>query len=262
MISFAAITPHTPLLIPSIGKDKSNKLAASKQSLEDLDKKLSKLNLDVLLVLSAPRQAHYDTFSIILNEKYNVDFKEFGDFETKLEFLPDLELIEKIRHEAIDHNIPFTLVHQYRLDYHYSVPLYYLARNKNLKIIPFCHTAGDAKSHFEIGRLMKTILMESNKKIGIIASGNLSYRSNEKSPLGFSKAGKQFNEKFVELLETKNTAGLLNIDKKMIAEADECAYLPTVLLMGIIEKINYKPQIFSVEAPLGVGHLICNFKFL
>ena len=262
MISFAAIAPHSPLLIPGVSKDKSAKLAVTKQSLDDLDKKLSKINPDALLVISAPRGAHHSTFSIIAGDKYVADFKEFGDFETKMEFFPDSELTEKIRHAAIDNNIPFTLSHRPNLDYGFAVPLYYLARNKNFKIIPFCHTGGELKNNFEMGRLIKGILLESNKKIGIIASGNLSHGSNEKSPLGFSKAGKEFNDKFVELLETKNTAGLLSMDKKTVAEANESVLLPAALLLGIIEKINYKPQIFSTEAPLGVGYLVCNFKFL
>lgn len=262
MISFAAIVPHPPLLIPKIGRDKINKLAITQQSFEDLDKKLAKANLDTLIIISAPRKAHHNVFSIILAEKYSTDFKEFGDFETKLEFPPDFELTEKIRHTALDSNIPFTLIHQPDLDYHFAVPLYYLARNKTLRIIPFCHTAGSLKNNFEMGRLMKTVLLESSKKIGILASGNLSHKSAEISPLGFSKAGKEFNDKFVELLETKNTAGLLNINPKIISEADESALLPAAVLAGIIEKINYKPQIFSFEAPLGIGYLVCNFKFL
>lgn len=262
MISFAAIVPHSPFLIPGIGKEKINKLAVTRQSLEDLAGKLSKANLDVLIIISAPRNAHFDTFSIILNKKYTADFEEFGDFETKLEFLPDLELTEKIRHEALDNDAPLILDSGTNIDYHFAVPLYYLARNKNFKIIPFCHTSGDLKSHFEMGRLMKSILMESNKRIGIIASGNLSHKSSEISPLGFSIAGEKFNNKFVELLETKNTAGLLGLDTKLLANIDESVVLPAIVLMGIIEKINYKPQIFSFEAPLGIGHLVCNFKFL
>lgn len=262
MISFAAITPHPPLLIPNIGKDNIEKLKSTKEAMEDLEKKFADADVETLLVISSYERMHHDTFSIVLNEKYITDFQEFADFETKLEFLPDLELIEKIRHKALDNNIEFTLTHQTGLDYGFGVPLFYLCKNKKIKIIPLSHTFNNLKNHYELGRIIKKIISLSNKKIGIVASGNLSHKSNESSPLGFSPKGKEFNDKFIELIETKNTAGLLALDKKMVEEAEESILLPSAILMGIVDKINYKPQIFSFEAPLGVGYLVCNFKLL
>ncbi|PIR67077.1 MAG: hypothetical protein COU51_00610 [Parcubacteria group bacterium CG10_big_fil_rev_8_21_14_0_10_36_14] len=262
MISFAAITPHPPLLIPNIGKDKIEKLANTKKAFEDLEIKLKKLDIDSLLIISSSERMHSATYNIILSEKYKMDFKEFGEFETNMELCPDVELIEKIRHTALDNNLPFNLSHKENLDYTFGIPLFYLLQDKKIKVIPFVHTHQNPKAHYELGRLIKKILAESNKKIGIIVSGNLSHRSNEKSPLGFSKSGKEFNDKFIELLETKNTAGLLSLPEKMVEEANESILLPTAMLMGIIDKVNYKPQMFSFEAPLGIGYMVCNFKLL
>ncbi|MBU4422085.1 MEMO1 family protein [Patescibacteria group bacterium] len=262
MISFAAITPHPPLLIPNIGKDKMEKLAVTKKAFLDLEEKIKKAKLDSLLIISSSAEMHSATYGIILSEKYKTDFKEFGDFTTKIELFPDVELIEKIRHTALDNNLPFNLSHNENLDYNFSVPLFYLLQDKKIKVIPFVRTYQGAKEHYELGRLIKKILAESNKKIGIIVSGNLSHRSNEKSPLGFSKNGKTFNDKFIELLETKNNAGLLSFPEKIVEEANESILLGTAMLMGIIDKINYKPQIFSFEAPLGIGYLVCNFKLI
>lgn len=262
MITFAAITPHPPLLIPEIGKEHADKLKVTKAAMEDLEKKLDKTVLDTLIIISSHNRMHHDAFSILLNDNYVVNFKEFGDFETKLNFLPDLELTEKIRHAAINNNIPLTLTNEDELDYAFGVPLYYLAKNKKIKIIPFLHTFTDMKEQFEMGRLIKAVAMQSNKNVGIIASGHLSHKSTEASPAGFSKKGAEFNAKLRELLETKNTAGILSMDKKFIAAADESILPALSVLMGAMDKINYKPQTFSFEAPLGIGYLVFNFKML
>lgn len=262
MISFAAITPHVPLLIPSVAKENGNKLKITKEAMEDLQKKLEKADLDALLIISEHKKMHHDVFGILMSDKYNVGFKEFGDFETKLEFLPDLELIEKIRHTAIDNEIPLSLIHENNLEYTFGVPLYYLANKKSLKIIPFLHTYGDIKDQFEVGRHIKKILAESNKKIGVIASGHLSHKSSETGPSGFSKKGEEFNVKLRELLETRNTAGILSMDKKMLEEVNESITPALGVLLGIIDRVNYKPQTFSFEAPLGVGYLVFNFKLM
>jgi len=262
MISFAAIMPHPPLLIPAIGKEHIDKLKITREAMSDLEKKMDKTGLDALIVISSHSQMHHDAFSILLDKNYVVSFGEFGDFETKLNFSPDLELVEKIRHAAINNNIPLTLTHEDELDYTFGVPLYYLARNKKIKVIPFLHTFADMKEQFEMGRLIKAVAMQSNKKIGIIASGHLSHKSTEASPAGYSKKGVDFNAKLRELLETKNTAGILSMDKKLIAAADESILPALSILLGAMDKINYKPQTFSYEAPLGIGYLVFNFKLL
>lgn len=262
MISFAAITPHPPLLIPNIGKEHIKKLQATKEALEDLEKKIDKAALDALIIISSHNKMHHDAFSILLSERYIVNFSEFGDLETNLSFFPDLELIEKIRHAAINHNIPFSLTHENELDYSFGVPLYYLAKNKNIKIIPLLHTYGGLKGQYEMGRLVNAVAVQSNKRVGIVVSGHLSHKSTEASPVGFSKKGREFNAKLRELLETKNTAGILSLDKKFIAEADESIVSALAVLLGIIDRTNYKPQTFSFEAPLGVGYLVFNFKLL
>jgi MEMO1 family protein len=262
MISFAAITPHTPLLIPGVAKEGGDKLKITKKAMEDLQKKIETAGLDSLLIISGHKKMHHGAFGILTSDKYNVNFKDFGDFETKMEFLPDLELIEKIRHAATDNNVPFSLIHENNPEYAFGVPLYYLAKNQPLKIIPFLHNYSDTKDQFEMGRLIKQILAGSNKKIGILASGHLSHKSAETGPSGFSKQGEKFNLKIRELLETKNTAGILSLDKKLLEDADESIMPALAVLLGIIDRVNYKPQTFSFEAPLGISYLVFNFKLL
>ncbi|MFA5133597.1 MAG: class III extradiol dioxygenase subunit B-like domain-containing protein [Patescibacteria group bacterium] len=262
MISFAAITPHTPLLIPNVAKEKGEKIKITKEAMDDLREKLEKSGIDTLILVSEHKKMHHDTFGILLSDKYQVQFKDFGDFETKLEYFPDLELIEKIRHTAIDNEVPFSLIHEDNLEYTFGVPLFCLVGKKPIKIVPFLYNYTDIKDQFELGRMIKKILAESNKKIGILASGHLSHKSTEDGPSGFSKQGEEFNIKLRELLETKNTAGILSLDKKFTSEADESIMPPLSILMGIIDRINYKPQTFSFEAPLGTGYLVFNFKLL
>ncbi|MFH1193424.1 MAG: class III extradiol dioxygenase subunit B-like domain-containing protein [bacterium] len=262
MISFAAITPHAPLLIPGVAKEGGEKLKITKEAMEDLQKKIEAAGLDSLLIISGHKKMHHDAFGILTSDKYNINFKDFGDFETKLEFSPDLELIEKIRHTAIDNGVSFSLVHEHNPGYAFGVPLYYLAKNQPLKIIPFLHSYSDIKDQFEMGKMIKQILADSNKKIGILASGHLSHKSTETGPSGFSKKGEEFNLKIRELLETKNTAGILSLDKKLLEDADESIMPALAVLLGIIDRVNYKPQTFSFEAPLGVGYLVFNFKLL
>lgn len=260
MLNFAAIVPHPAILIPSVGKENIAKLEKTKRGMEDLAKKISNARLDTLVIVSSHAEMHLEAFSILFSPQYRTDFSEFGDLATKLDFFPDQEIIEKIRHRALDAEISFTLIHGEKLDWSFSVPLFYLAKNTKIKIVPFLHNFTEAKEHFAMGQLVKKTILESNKRIGVIASGNLSHKSAETSPAGFLPKGKEFNEKIKELIETKNAAGILSIDKKYAAAAEECILSPLAVLLGILDKVNYNPEIYSFESPLGVGHMVCNMK--
>ena len=104
------------------------------------------------------------------------------------------------------------------------------------------------------------MLSEKNKKIAVIASGDLSHCVTKDAPAGYSPRGKEFDEKLVELITNKNITGILKIDQGLIEEAGECGLRSIMILLGLLERINYTPEILSYEAPFGVGYLVANFK--
>jgi aromatic ring-opening dioxygenase LigB subunit len=260
MLNFAALTPHPAILIPTVGKDNVMKLAKTKKAMEDLAKKFDEAQIETLIIISSHAKMHLDAFSILFSPKYFTDFKEFGDLKTRLEYAPDYELTEQIRHTATDRGLRLTLSDGSDLDWSFAVPLYFLAGTRKIKIIPFLHSFSELKDHFDMGQIIKRVIAQTNKRVGVIASGNLSHRSSEKSPAGMSLRGKEFNDKLKELIETKNTAGTLLLDNTLIKEARECIISPLAVLMGVLDKTNYDPEIYSYEAPLGIGHMVCNFK--
>ena len=49
------------------------------------------------------------------------------------------------------------------------------------------------------------------------------------------------------------------MDKKLIFEAEECGLRSILILLGILNRMSYEPQLLSYEAPFGVGYLTLNF---
>lgn len=250
------------VIIPSIGKENLTKAQKTKKAMDDLAKALKAADIETLVVISSHAKMHLKTYGVLFAPEYKTNFKEFGDLETEMKFYPDAEIIEKIRHGMLDAGNGCTLIQDEALDWGFAVPLWSLVKDQKIKIVPMTHSFLDTKNHFETGQIIKKILLASNKRIGIIASGNLSHRSSEGSPAGFSVKGKEFNEKLKELIETKNAAGVLSMDKKLISEAKECLTHSLAVLLGIMDKINYNPEIYSMESPLGVGYMVCNLKIL
>ena len=64
----------------------------------------------------------------------------------------------------------------------------------------------------------------------------------------------------VKLLEKKNVKGIAKLNPKLVEEAGECGLRAILILLGILNDIDYQPEKFSYEGPFGVGYLVMNFK--
>ena len=82
---FAGIAAHTPLLMPTIGKDGLVVIEKTKTAMEQLERELFAAQPETIIVLTPHGDSLPDALSINLNTKYVTNFEEFGDLVTKLE---------------------------------------------------------------------------------------------------------------------------------------------------------------------------------
>ncbi len=262
MLSFAAIAPHPPILIPTIGRENTKRVQKTIEAMEELEKKIYEARPETIIIITPHGPILADAFSLNLNPKYQSNLEEFGDFATKLEFKTDTALAYRIKELMEDKNIPLILVSEPFLDHGTTLPLYFLTKRLNeVAVLPVGYSLLDFKTHFNFGDYLKEIILNEEKKIAVIASGDLSHRLTVDAPGGYSMRGKEFDQKLVELIANKNTAGILNLDSDLIEEAGECGLRSFVILLGLLERMNYVPEILSYEGPFGVGYLVVHFQF-
>jgi aromatic ring-opening dioxygenase LigB subunit len=260
-IIFASIVPHPPLLIPGIGKDNLLQLEATVKSYNKLEQDLYSCQPDTILIISPHGVIHDKTFTINLNPEFSGNFKEFGDFATKVNLSGDIGLTYKIR-ERMETRTQLQLISQTNLDYGSSIPLFMLTKHlPKVKIIPVCYSGLNLQEHFKFGQLLKRELMVSKNRVAVIASGDLSHRLTKNAPAGYSPKGKKFDKKLMELLSDNNTEEIIKLNEELIASAGECGLKSIVILLGILEGIKRQNQLLSYEFPFGVGYMVMNFKF-
>lgn len=264
MLKFACISPHPPIIIPTIGEIQDlKKVKNTIKALEDLKNIFEKKEIDSLLIISphAPFDPYF--FTLNIKDKFIGGFSNFGDLKTKMSFEGDIDLAKKILLSF--KNIPIREINYPLLDHGTLVPLYYLCQNKKPKIIILNYCLLNNQIHFEFGKTLGKIIQNSEKKIGIIASGDLSHRLTPDAPAGFSIKGKEFDKKLIKLLEKKDINGILNMDQDLVEKAGECGYRSIIILLGTLSKIgmdNVNFEKLSYEGPFGVGYLVANFKLL
>ncbi|MDD5341195.1 MAG: AmmeMemoRadiSam system protein B [Patescibacteria group bacterium] len=262
MLVFSAICPHPPILIPTIGKDNLEKIKKTQDAMKKLEEDLYASKPELIVIISPHGAMIPDAFSINLNSSYKANFEEFGDFQTKLEFKSSPLLAMKIK-ERVEGALPLVLSSIDNLDHGAAVPLFYLTKHlKDIEILPITYSFLDYQKHFEFGQLMKKEIAKSEKRIAVIASGDMSHALTQDSPARYSPKGAEFDKKFIQFLQKKDVKGIMKMDSKLIDKAAECGLRSFMILFGILDEYKYEPEIYSYEGPFGVGYLVANFRFV
>lgn len=260
MLVFSAIVPHPPLLIPNIGKEELKKVDKTKKALEQLEQDLYLSKPDLIVIISPHGSLFSDAFTINAHPHFLADFSQFGDLKTKQKWQGDAIFASTLSHQSYVQNISTQMISEEILDHGSTVPLFYLtAHLPQIKILPLGYSNLNGKTHLDFGYLLKSVIMNSDKRIAVIASGDLSHGLTTDAPAGFSKVGEKFDKKVIELLENHNTVGYSQMEPKFVAEAAECGYRSFLILLGALKNVNYTFKNYSYEGPFGVGYLVGNF---
>lgn len=264
MIINSYITPHSPILIPNIGKKNHSILKKTTEALLEIKNKIKKEKIDTIIIFSPHSKNKNTEIEINSHFQQDLNFENFGDYFSRLSFAGDMSLAYKLK-EINESEIKVKLYADYKVDYGAAIPLYLLLSEENRKIIPFkgkilvvnSSTSKDNKHHFDFGQKIGKYLEEENKRIVLIASAELSHCLNHRSPGGFYQKAESFDNKIIESIKKKQEGiqSLLSLNEKTIKESKECGLRPILMLLGTLSHRQYKPETLAYQKDLGIGYL-------
>lgn len=257
---FAALTPHSPILIPAIGRENLKRLAETAAAFEQLKTELAEVKPDSLLIISPHGRLEQDSYLINFSPTYKINFEEFGDFSAYPSPKPDTETIYRLKSNS--GGWPIEIISHETLDYGTAVPLILLTDFPGQsRLIPISYSFMDYRSHFEFGAFLKQEILTSPRRIAVIASGDLSHRLSKTAPGGYSSKGKKFDRKIIEILNAGRFSELTEIKPELSEAAGDCGLRSILILAGILSQLSVKPSKAVYETPFGIGYLTIRFKF-
>jgi len=268
-IIMAGISPHPPLIIPEVGGREISQVSKTVQSLKTLAGRIADARVDTVIFITPHGPMFRDAVVILAEEELEGDFSNFGVPQVKLQIKNDLELVKSIAEESekeqldvvlLEKENPHFLRDETTLDHGITVPLYYF------------HEAGAAErcvaitfamlplpDLFRFGIALKRAVHKSDRKVAVVASGDLSHRLTSDAPAGYTPRGKEYDHKIVDYLKTYQVEKLLSIDAGLISAAGECGLRSFIILLGSLFGRKIRSEILSYEGPFGVGYLVAAF---
>lgn len=260
MIVFCVYTPHSPLLLPTIGRAHAPLFSPTLEAFATLRKQFLAQKVETLVVISSSHKQFADAFSIDLSDPYQVDLSEFGDLGTRTTYRPDLQLIDQLQREVRGKDIALSLNSEKHLAYASAVPAVLLDPTGGKKLVSLSTSGLERKLHVTFGNHLRECLERLPTRFGVIASGDLSHALSEKAPLGRREEGILFDKIVQQAVTAGLLSPLLRLTKNEIERAGECGLQPLLVLFGLLDQMSMHPHVLSYQAPFGVGLLTAEFQ--
>jgi aromatic ring-opening dioxygenase LigB subunit len=258
MIVYGAIMPHTPLLIPSIGKDVYSQIKKTREACEKIAKEIYSRHIDTIFLIADQVTVHEDALSINIKDPFSFDLSEFGDFGFDVAVRPDLQLIDRLQRYLRKENERVSLNTDKNLIFSTAVPLHFLIKQfPTTKLVAVSPPTYMKKSEiFDCGIKIQNILQESNKRIAVICAGDLSHRANNAK----NQNADIFDNNIFEAIQNTNAAILHKLDDSIINSSSQTIFEEILLLFGVFDKISFEVSHLNYEAPFGVGYITAAFE--
>lgn len=255
---FSGTTPHSPLLLEGVAKKKSDKISKTKQAIEALESDLYLSYPDIIIILSSYCGQFSNFFTLVGSDKFTSNFKKFGNLKLQDSWQGAPILANKINKESSN---PTQIIGKNELESSSSIPLHLLtSKLKNIKILPIGYSDLSTQQHYKFGKGLRKIIDQSNQRIAVLASGDMSHTLSKQAPGGFHDDGVVYDKRIKKYLQNQQTENILKMDEKMIENAQDYLYRSLVILLGILEEIKFDFTQYTYQESFGVGHLTANLE--
>lgn len=261
----AFVVPHPPLIIPEIGRGQEKGIQATINSYEKVAAMIGKDKPDTIVVFSPHQIMYSDYFHVAYGESAKGDFSRFNAKNVKLEAQYDMQFIDELCNLAEERDIPAGPEGKQdkSLDHGTMVPLYFVNKYYTAyKLVVIGLSGLPFSKHYELGQCVKQAADSLNRRVVIIASGDLSHKLKEDGPYGFIKEGPEYDKRVTDVLSKAGFRELFDFQESFCERAAECGHRSFILMAGALDKTNVNANLLSYEGPFGVGYCVCAFNII
>lgn len=259
----AYMVPHPPLIIPEIGKGQELTIKSTIDAYHEVARRIGGERPDTIVLFSPHQVMYADYFHISPGKGAKGNFSTFRAGNIKMEVSYDTEFVNELCKLADNVFFPAGTdgERNKQLDHGTMVPLYFVNQYwKNYRLVRIGLSGLPLIRHYELGQIIKKTADSLNRKVAIIASGDLSHKLREDGPYGFQKEGPEYDRRIMDVMGRASFGELLTFPEDFCEKAAECGHRSFTLMAGALDETAVLPEKLSYEGPFGVGYGICCYK--
>lgn len=264
------LMPHPPIIIPDIGKGEEKKIEKTSLACNEIGREVADIKPETIVIITPHATMFSDAIAISDEERISGDLSQFRCTNIKMDIPIDKEFNIKLGTACHVEGIPSVLVDSrlldkysvsYELDHGTIVPLYFINKYyKDYKLVHITYSMIGDMNLYKFGMEIKKVAEKLNRKVVVIASGDLSHKLKDEGPYSYSPYGEKFDRELLENLQRGDIIGAFNINKTMINEAGQCGLNSVYILLGAMEGKEIKGELLSYEGTFGVGYGVMKLK--
>jgi aromatic ring-opening dioxygenase LigB subunit len=257
-------------MIPEVGNQELEHIKATVETAHQVAEMIKEGNPQTIVVITPHGPVFEDSVAVSIHPRLRGSMAQFGAPDVTLGFETDNLLIKNIIRNCQRLGINLTeltddVAKTYRiplqLDHGAFVPLYYLAKaGFKGQIVHLSVGMLAYEEMYTLGKAVQAAIAHMDKRVAVIASGDLSHRLTPNAPAGFSPKGAEFDRQLITALTNIDVKSLLSMDENLIEEAGQCGLRPVFFLLGVMGGMNAEVAASSYEGPFGVGYAVIGFK--
>jgi len=264
------ITPHPPILLQEVGGGETRKVAATIRAMQELAQLARELDPEVVIIISPHGTVFRDALAVTTARHLSGDLGQFGAGEVTFDYENDLELAGEIMARATEAGIKTVALDEMtagryrvstRLDHGMMVPLRFFDQaGVRFRLVPMAFGFLDNQDLYRFGTCIRDAVNSLGRRALVVGSGDLSHRLTEDAPAGYSRRGREYDDRLVEMVRTGDVAGLLAMDQDLQEAAGECGLRSFIIMLGAMAGLDLETRVLSYEGPFGVGYLVAEIR--
>jgi len=264
-IQSAIMVPHPPLIIPEIGKGQEHAVRHTIGSCLRAAQTLVGFGPDTIVIISPHSVMYADYFHISPGTGASGSFAEFGApgvrFNVEYDEAFTLELSRQA--EIIGLRAGTLGERDKKLDHGTMVPLYFIRQaykgDIKSKIVRIGLSGQPLSEHYRLGMLIKKTAELLGRKVGVVASGDLSHVLKTDGPYGYRKEGPVYDRRIMDVMSRAAFGELFDFSEPFCERAGECGHRSFTIMAGTLDGMSVSAEKLSYEGPFGVGYGVCLF---
>ena len=264
-VQSAIMVPHPPLIIPEVGKGQERAIQDTINSCGRAASMLVELGPETIIVISPHSLMYSDYFHISPGISARGSFDSFGAGSVRFEVDYDAKFAAELSRQAELSGLSAGTLGERdkKLDHGTMVPLYFIQQayggSIKCRILRIGLSGQPLSEHYRLGMLIQKTAELLDRKVGIVASGDLSHVLKEDGPYGYREEGPVYDRRIMDVMSRAAFGELFDFSESFCKKAGECGHRSFMIMAGCFDGVSVRAEKLSYEGPFGVGYGVCVF---